>query len=143
VIPGTVNTPREKFTHIIMKSAIRYALNHIEIPDEYLQDTDIDPNLAVFRRVRAKYRTLEQRTTRTDENEKAMKILELLFQDKYTRERIGWWIFEMHKEIEAGTFHFEDYRYGRGDKVGYNPFLWYGAKTGRGHAKIAKEGIDP
>ena len=141
MIPGTVNTPREKFVHIIMKKAIRYALRNVSIPDEYLQDADTDPNLAVFRRIREKYRTVECRTTRTDENEQAMKILELLFQDKYTRERIGWWIFEVHDAIMAGEFHRE--QLGRpGDMVGYDPRRWYGSPVGRGHAQIERDGMD-
>lgn len=125
-----------------MKKVIRFALNHIEIPDEYLQDGDEDPNLAILREIRLKYRTVERRTTRTDENEKALKILELLFQDKYTRERIGWWIFEMHDAIAAGRFHKE--RIGRrGDRVGYDPDQWYGSPTGRGHRQIERDGMDP
>ncbi len=143
MIPGTVNTPREKFTHIIMKSAIRYALNHIDIPDEYLTDDDPDPNLAVLRKIREKYRTVEQRTTRADENEKAMKMLELLFQDKYTRERIGWWIFEMHDAINAGEFRKEVMGRHFGDKVGYAPEQWYGSPQGRGHKQIETQGMDP
>ncbi len=141
---GVIPTLREAFVHYTMKAALRGMLRLIEIPDEFMQQDveDQDPLVATLRRIRNEYPQHEGRVSRIDENIKVLKILELLVQDKYCRERFGWWLFEMHDAIVADQIHKE--KLGRrGDKVGYAPEDWYGSPTGRGHKMVEIAGLDP
>lgn len=127
--------------HRYTKNIARLVLKLFKVPYEWIEDPSIekDGQTRCLRKVLMEYSRLEDdRESRKDLILNVVMFAILLFHnDQFYRERMGWFIWRLHEEIEAGGFGYErlfmvhDGKPVQG-QVGYDPVDWFGAPSGRG-----------
>lgn len=134
--------------HRYTKNMARLVLRLFKVKHEWIEDPsiEVDSQTRCLRKVLMDYSRYEDdRDPRKDLILNVVMFAVLLFHnDQFYRERMGWFIWRMHEEIEKGAFGYEKlFMVHDGQpvsgQVGYDPDDWFGAPAGRGWDSTEKK----